>query len=46
MRRFEKWSNIELKLLYEELKDKKVLSKEEQNLLNTLVEEMKERGLK
>ena len=45
MGRFDKWSKIELKLLYKELMEKKTLTKEEQKLLEQLLEEMKERGI-
>lgn len=45
MERFDKWSNIELKLLYKDLTSKKELTREEKKLLEMLLEELKERDL-
>lgn len=43
--RFEKWSLIEIKLLYDELKHKKNLTEEETYLLEEAIKELRRRGV-
>lgn len=42
--RFQKWATIELKLMLKELSDKKERTDEENDMIDDIIEELKQRG--